>query len=242
MTLNFTTDNIDQLRAVAMVSPAGWKVTFRSTNAGMYHQLYVNRQLKDWTDTAEQRSFVLDPSNSRREIIIAAVDADNRRTDLSGLLLEAAGEEQWVYRALVKRSVGAGKGSRLALLTDHATGVMDEKPLGTWDLWRGGWAWGEDEFGRGGLGFDGALGVGLGRGAFGVGMLGIEEDVLAIQSPLAEEGTHQLVLRTIASDGQHTDSQPQAFCAYPPPPAPAGLEVTAYDEALQRLTVQIQKG
>ena len=58
MTATFTMQGIDRLRAHPLAE-GGTEVSFRSTNEGMYHQLYVNGRLADWCEEPSHRSFLL---------------------------------------------------------------------------------------------------------------------------------------------------------------------------------------
>lgn len=243
MTPNFTTDNIDCLQANPLEAPHGWEITFRSTNGSMHHQLYLNGQLADWTDTTDQRKFLLETDSAPREVFIVAVDADCRAVDISKYLSPSLSRPNWTYQASVVRSTGHRPGDRLLLLGDHATGEMDSAPLMVRELcpaWAVRWAWGQGAFGLGGFGYGGLDAPGLGRGAFGAGLFGIGADVVSIVAALEEEGTHQLVLRTVDSEGQFTDSQIQTVAASPPPESPASVTITDYDSQNNTLTLQVE--
>ncbi len=237
------TDNIDRLQAIALDTPRGWKISFRSTNEGLHHQLYVNGQLADWADTVEQRSFFLDAERFPHELIIAAVDSENRTVDMSGQLPTALQQPPWVYRATVVRALKHSTSSRVAVLGDHATGQVDPQPLVLRELYPdclSRWGFGEDAFGMGGLGYNGTTAPGLGKGAFGAGPFGIESSAMSISVPLAEEGTHQILLRVISESGEYADGTIQNIPAWPPPQPPASLQATGYDAQTNTLTLQIQ--
>ncbi len=241
--MTLTTNNIDQVKAVALDPPRGWKITFRSENHGMHHQLYVNGRLADWADTTDQRCFILAADASPREILIAAVDTGNRTKDMSKHLSVELAEPDWVYRSSVVRSISYPKGWRVALLTDHATGQIDPTPVMSrelWPDWTVRWAWGESAFGLGGFGYDGIGAPGLGQGAFGAASFGIETDLLPLSTVLEENGTHKIVLRTITAQGQSADAETQNVDAHPPPAPPASAEVTDYDSQTTTMTLQIE--
>ncbi len=240
MSDEFTTDNITQLRAVPRGT--GWEIRFASGNAACCHQLYVNGRLADWTDTAAQRAFALDVIlGGPAEILVAAVAPALRRTDLSARLSDAQRNPAWVYRASVVRSHRHGRGDCAALLGDHATGQIDDCPLDRQELrpaWLDEWGLGAGPFGSGGFGYDAAAAPGL-RGAFGAGPFGIGAELLELSAALAEEGAHQLLVRTIAPDGRGADGEPVAFQAAPPPAPPAAVTITDYDAETQTVTIQI---
>ena len=243
MTESPTTTNIDALAATPLGAPGGWRITFRSANAGMHHRFYVNGRLADWTDTVEQRSFLLDAADAPAEVAIVAVDRLDRAEDLSEAPLGSVRYAGWVHRAVVMRTPDIEPGSQLLLLGDHASGQMDETPLvrrDAWPRWLPRWAWGEDLFGLGGFGFDGLRAPGLGRGAFGAGLFGLDTTVDRVSAVLNEEGMHQLSLRAATTDGRTADGEPVTMQAAPPPPPPVAVQATAYDPQTQTLTVQLQ--
>jgi hypothetical protein len=243
MTTDFTTDNIDRLNASPLEGLRGWEITFRSANEGMHHQLYANGRLADWTESPAQRRFVLDIEEAPRQVAIAAVSAANRAVDMSAHLPQGVRQPAWVHRLRVVRSIQHRPGSRLAVLGDHATGQMDPTPLvvlDLWPAWAPRWAWGEYPFGMGGFGHGGTGAPGFGKGGFGAGSFGMDADLLRIDVPLAEEGTHRIVLRTLGPDGRSADSAAQEVTATPPPAPATSLSATQYDPQAGKLTLQIE--
>ncbi len=243
MSTTFITDNIDRLQATALDDLRGWEITFRSANEGLHHQLYVNGELADWTDTIEQRTFLLGADNLPREIVIAAVDRESRTVDMGANLQSQAQQPPWVYRALVVRSPKHRKGSRLAVLGDHTSGAIDPSPLVMRELrpeWGSSWGLGEDRFGLGGFGHDAGGAPGAGNGAFGAGAFGIGAEAMLISAPLLEEGTHKVLLRVISKASEYSDGAIQNIVVWPPPPAPASLRATDYDAQTGTLTLQIE--
>ncbi|MFB3894138.1 MAG: hypothetical protein ACE15C_19210 [Phycisphaerae bacterium] len=239
----FTTDNIDRLRGEPLGTPGLWRITFRSANAGMHHQLYINGRLADWTDTPDQRSFILQAASAPRELLVAAVEACNRLADFSGSLEASRRRPAWAWRGWITRGPRYARGTRVAVLHDRATGVLDGTPADVRDIWPASaprWMWGEDAFGLGGFGFDGRAAPGLGMGAFGAGMFGLDEALVGLEAEMCEDGVHQVVLRVIAADGSFADGAPQSFAASPPPAPAELLAAQAYDVGTDTLTLQIQ--
>ena len=242
MTAAFTTDNIDRLQAMPLDRPRGWEVRFRSGNAGLHHQLYVNGRLADFTDTPQQRAFILPEQPAPAALCVAAVAAAKRRTDFGALLPGDA--PAWVYCAEIVQNLAHPAGSRVELLTDHATGELDETPAAVRDLWPASsprWGFGESAFARGGFGYGGVGAPGLGRGAFGAGPFGMNAETVPLTTALAEPGTHEIALRTVSPDGRTVDAEPTAFEAAPPPAPPAGLSAVAYDPQTDTLTLRIEE-
>jgi hypothetical protein len=240
----FTTQNISNLRARPLAG-GGYEITFDSANEGLYHQLYVNGRLADWTEDPAQRSFFLaSPANSCR-LAVAAVDREHLRTDFSHA---SAGEETlspppWIFRTLAVRWPWRRAGDRVALLGDHATGQMDPTPLlvrDVWPAWTDRLGWQEDLSGPPAPGQDEAVAMGFGLGALGAGPFGLDSDVIVLEAALEEEGRHRLVLRRISADGQCTDGPPMTFLSYPPPAPPTRLKATSYDATGGVLTLQVK--
>jgi hypothetical protein len=236
------TTGIDQV--VARPGPGRcWTICFRSANGGLHHQLYANGRLAAWTDSTQQRHFFLDEPLCPTAIRIAAVAPGGQTEDLAAQLPEGEGAPTWIYRPQVLRAAPIRSGDVIEVLSDHATGTIQPQPLAqaeAWPVHLPRWAFGQDRFGKGGFGYDGADAPGLGAGAFGAGPFGFDADLIALDAPLEENGTHQIVLRTRAADGQVVDSAPMLVPADPPPPPPLGLTVLGYDSQSQQLTLQVQ--
>lgn len=201
---DFTLDNIDMLVAHPLPWPLGWRLTFRSTNGGKLHQLYVDGRLVDWTHREDERAFCLPASNQAQHVVIAAVGRTERQSDLSHLLpQEPSG---LLVEVKISRSCEFARNSLLALLSDHGTDRIDPTPLASAAAWPAGaarWAWGEDAFGSGGFGVDASMSPPFGSGLFGKAMLGIDEDVLVLRAVL-DEGRQRLYLQSSSISGQTT--------------------------------------
>jgi hypothetical protein len=240
MSTTFTTDNIDRLSARPS-SDGGWEISFRSGNAGLCHQLYVNGKLVDWTDTAEQRRFLLKAADAPCEVVIAAIDRDHRGTDMSEAHADLLARPDFVSVISVPRTSWLGAFDRLALLGDHATGQIDPLPLTVRNAWPGyaeRWPWGRGPFGRESSGMGGLKMPGAGMGAFGAGEFGMDADLVHLEVALPQTGQHQLLVRTIRPDGGYADSEVLTLTAAPPPQPPTNLTATAYEHATDTLTLE----
>jgi hypothetical protein len=240
---DFTTDNIHSLRAKPLGSLLGWEVSFISDNAGMHHQLYVNGRLADFSDTPDQRRFTLELAGRPARIVVAATSAANRAIDRANFLPTEHRRLPWMYQAAVLPSGAYQPGWRLEVLDDHATGVMDSMPLLTRDFqpaWQVPWAWGQDAFGRGGFGLDATTAPGFGSGAFGGGPFGADGLAEILTVALAEEGTHQIVIRATGPDGQVRQTAVQHVQVNSPPQTARSLAATAYDPVNHVLSLHIE--
>lgn len=221
----------------------GWTVRFRSSNAGLHHQLYVNGRLGDWTDTPDKRSFFLDSPVSPLAIRIAAVSPLGRAADLAEELPQDERRPPWVYRPQIVRSIAHQAGELVEILGDHATGDLSEEPLAfaeIWPVWIPRWAFGEDHFGEGGFGYDGVNAPGMGAGAFGAGGFGMDADLVRLEAVLEEEGTHKIVLRTRNRHGRIAESDPRYINVSLPGLPAASLTAVTYEHQTEQLTLQIE--
>ncbi|MCD4823586.1 MAG: hypothetical protein K8S55_03195 [Phycisphaerae bacterium] len=237
-------DNIDRLELTPLGRPLGWKLAFRSANAGMVHQLYVNGRLGDFTDLPEQRTFEITADDTPRELAVAAVAYDDRAVDFADELPDIVGEPGWAYRPVVVRSITHWPGDQLAVYHDNATGTVGETPAILRDIWPPSvphWGFGLGEFGRGGFGIDGDRGPGFGAGNWGVGPFGVGGDLLDIELPLTVEGLHHIELRVRSADGEESTATEETHQAHPPPNPAAGLTATNYNPATNQLTLTIKQ-
>jgi hypothetical protein len=240
----FTTEGIDQVRARPLPS-GGAEVTFRSTQEGLHHQLYVNGRLAEWTEDPSQRSFFLSDLPAACRLVVVAMEGEQRQTDFSALGGALLARPPWVFRVSVPRGPWRGPGERVALMGDHASGQIDEDPLAVrdaWPLWAAHLGWGQDAFGSCAFGLDSSAAPGFGAGAFGAGPFGLDGQVVELEAALVEEGLHRLVVRRIQPDGRHTDGAEMTFLSTPPPAPPQSLEATAYDASSEMLTLQLERG
>ncbi|MCJ7545022.1 MAG: hypothetical protein MUP47_10775 [Phycisphaerae bacterium] len=244
MTAPFTTEGIDNVRARPLAG-GGAEVTFRSTQEGLHHQLYVNGHLAEWTEEPAQRSFFLPGLPWACRLVVVAVEREQRQTDFSALGGALLARPPWVFRVSVPRGPWRGPGEQVLLLGDHAGGQMDEQPLVVRDVWPA-WAahlgWGQDAFGSCTFGFDSSVAPGFAVGAFGAGPFGLDGDAVELEAALPEEGLHHLVVRRIQPDGRYTDGAEMVFLSTPPPAPPKRLTATAYDAPSERLTLQLERG
>ena len=235
----FTTDNMSSLAAVPLAWPGGWLVTFQSGNAGMCHQLYVNGSLASWTDTPQERSFVLDVATCQRQIAVAAVEPASVSQDFSALLPAEAGRPSWIYHRQIARSRELPPGSRVEILDDHATGRIDDQPLASVEVWpEWGPAWSNGPWD--GFGFGGVGGTDVGTGAFGTGPLGVDQGLVVLQVPIKEEGTHRVILRAVLPDGSQSTAIEESVEVALPPAPPQSIDILGYDISTSTLTLQIQ--
>lgn len=211
-------DNIDQLGLVPIMDGRAWRVSFRSANAGMCHQLYANGRLAAWTDAPSGRQFVLSAAAHGRQLVVAAVEPAMRAQDLSAELPAEIRQPTWVVRVLVDRPEGHSWRSA-ALLGDGAGGGPVDRPLATAD------GAGQDESAT----CDGSRTDGLGLGHFGLGQFGKDLRAVELSAALHADGVHRLVVRCTAADGRTSDGSPRLVEVHPPPLPPTGIRLACHD-------------
>lgn len=214
---------------------------FRSSHAERVHQLYANGRLVAWTDSPDDRAFVLAASESVRQCTVAAVSQCDRATDLSDLIESST--PSWIAERLYVRRPEWPRDAWLQLLGDGAEGTIDAEPLAQSPAWSTEvprWAWGEDGFGHGGFGYDGSAAPGFGKGAIGGGLFGFDERAVCLRAALGVDGTHQLATRLVRPDGSYRDGPIESLSVHPPPAELPALQLVDYDPATQRITLDIQ--
>ncbi len=242
--MTIITDNISALELRPLTAPLAWQVRFHSTHAGCHHQLYINGQLADVTDTPQQRAFDVVADTSAQELAVIAVPARYRYNNFAAELPASAGRPPWVCPLRLPLNTTHHPTEILHVYHDNATGLLADEPALRQPLWPSSsapWGFGTDAFGEGGFGFDASAAPGL-AGAFGLGPFGIDRECLTVDIPLQSEGLHQLELRATATSGEESDPTTTTFSAAPPPAPVAGLAATAYDSANHILTLQINRG
>jgi hypothetical protein len=232
MSAQLITTGIYQVTTAAQAD-GRWLVSFRSTNAGLCHQLYVNGRLARWTADAAQRSFLMAAPANAVQVVVAAVSPEDRAADLSAELPADQRRPGWIFRTHITRSAAMRRGDVLEVLSDHATGgELSPTPLLRAAAWPAGLIHPDE----------GGAHPGCGRGAFGAGPFGYDADLIELSCPLAESGTHRIVIRTRARDGQSSDSAPIYFPAAPPARPPKSPSAISYDPQAHTLTLQINEG
>lgn len=236
------TNNLDQLRLHPLRRPLGWRLTFRSGNDGMHHQLYVNGRLADATDSTTQRGFEVSAQTWPQELAVVAVAGEYRHEDHFAELPANVAEPAWVYRPGVLRDVQHRPGDRIAVYHDSAGGMMGDTPALSRELWPPGvphWGWGRGGWGRGGFGLDADLAPGFGGGPFGLGPLGVDTERMDIALPLTDDGTHEIELRVLTPEGQVSAAIDDSFAAHPPPTPLEAITATDYDMDTRMLTIEL---
>lgn len=245
MTTPFATQGIDDLQARPLGEGYGYEVTFRSTHEGLCHQLYVDGRLADWTEDPSGRGFFVAEPEGPHNVAVVAVEYESRQTDFSAMAGDVLAPPAWVFRTSVARGTWTGRGDRVALLGDHATGTINPEPLAVrdvWPEWVGHQGWGQDGFGLSAFGYDSSAAPGFARGAFGAGPFGLDGDLITLEAGLEEEGLHRLVVRRTQPDGSFADGPETVFLCTPPPAPPEWLQAASYDAQSGLLTLQLQRG
>ena len=232
-----TTDNIDRLQA-SVLEDGACRVTFRSTHATMYHQLYVDGTLAAWTDTPAQRCFVLGPSHRLRQVAVVAVDDADRQNDFSATIAPLLPTIAALYRTTAPQVPPCREGTAVSLLelVDGAPPrLLDRREL--WPTASAHLGFGYAGFGERCLGFDSR--GGLGEGVFGGGIFGLPQGQVVLSASLPT-GPHRLTIRTTWPGGAFFDEAAQTITIDPKPQPPSAIEATSYDAQTDTLTLVVR--
>ncbi len=243
MTDQLTYENIDQLQLTQLTRPAGWQLSFRSSNVGQNHQLYINGRLADFSDTPSQRTFEIHATDFPQELAVAAVSGRYRTAELYSELPSEAQNPPWVLRRKIVRDILHQPGDKIAVFHDSASGTLSETPSIEREIWpvsQPHWGFGMCMFGLGGFGIDGVSSPGFGGGAFGIGPFGLNAELMEISLAVCSDGAHAVAHRVISGEGGVSSTQTDQLEAAPPPTPTTGLSVTAYEPQKNHLTLQLQ--
>lgn len=212
--------------------PGRWRLSFRSNHGGWCHQLYADGRLIAWTDAPHERAFAVDDDAVPRQLALAACPPQRRTQDASAALgLRADGAARHLRAAV---PAGARAGDRLEVV-DAGGAVLSSAPLATDEAA----AFGQDAFGLGGFGFDGALAPGLGTGAFGVGPFGFDAAAVGLDVALPGDGPVQVGVRVARPGAAASAMQAATVFVHAPPAPPAALTCTSCDAATGSLRFAI---
>ncbi|MBT3278758.1 MAG: hypothetical protein HN909_07755 [Phycisphaerales bacterium] len=214
--------------------PGQWALTFESSADEAYHQLYLDGEIADVTNTPAQRTFLFRATSAPTSASVRACSwADRHRA-------ESLPPPDWHHRHRVMRRTCHLPGERVELLCDDGLGgdyrLADSATI--WDETHLHWGFGQGQLGRGGFGIDGDLAPGFGRGAFGAGAFGFDAEEISLRLCAPRSGLLRIRLQTRNGDSlsEPIDSTLAARVA---PASLAAIAPTAYDPATQHLTLEV---
>jgi hypothetical protein len=223
-------------------------VAWHSSLEGKCHQVYVNGRLAGATLDAEQRQLVIHspssfPSAARIEVI--AVEPGEAHVDHARELERPVAGSGRV-RLILLRSQTLPIEARANIYFDHGMGQVDyTKPLNpvpipVWPCRQDKAGFGMAQFGVGDFGYDSAASVGFGKGSFGSGQLGLDADVVEWIGPPLPLGQYRFGIRIVDAQGNEgPGTETQVIAVVPAAKPAAGLEIAAFNEQTNQLTLRI---
>jgi hypothetical protein len=257
--MSFSREGIDEVRVVVLpdgIAPDGTAaavsrtalVTWRSSQAGMFHQVYVDGRFAGSTIDAQQRQLVAHTPSSFRSAVrveVLAVAAAEAHIDFTGRLESPAAGSGRVKLTLLRRQTLPAE-AKANIYFDNGTGEIDyTQPLNTspipiWPCPQDKAGFGLARFGAGDFGYESAASVGFGKGSFGHGQLGLDADTLAWTTPVLPLGSYRFGV-TIA-DGRGNESpacETEPIAVLPAAQPATGLRIAALDRRTNQLTLGI---
>jgi hypothetical protein len=231
----------------AVVSGAAL-VTWRSSQIGMLHQVYLNGRFGGVTCDVEQRRLVVQSpvvlQSAVRVTVIAVAPAD-AYVDFADALEQATVCSGRVRLTLL-RSQTLPVGATADIYHDGGTGqidyatAVDGAPIPIWPCRQDKAGFAVAQFGTGDFGYDSAAAIGFGKGALGLGQFGLDADFLEWISPSLPLGRYRFGVRITDAFGNagpafETDAVPVVPGAKPA----AGLDVASFDPQTNQLTLTI---
>jgi len=222
-------------------------VTWRSSHAGMVHQVYLNGRLAGATTDVEQRQLVVQPRSSFLSAVrveVLAVEPRDAHLDLSSELDPPPMGGR--VRLVLLRSQTLPPGARVNVYVDHGEGQIDYSapvnpfPIAAWPCPQDKAGFGMAAFGAGDFGHDSAACVGFGKGRFADGPFGMDADTMEWTSPSLPLGRYRFGVRILDARGNESPACETAPIAVIPPAKPAAsLRVASFDPQTNQLTLRI---
>lgn len=230
----------------AVISTAAL-VTWRSSNAGMLHQAYLNGCLAGVTLDAQQRQLVVQAPGSSQSAVrveVVAVEPGDAQTDFADELDPPPTGGR--VRLSILRSQALPLGGTANVYFDNGSGPIDHDiplnptPIAIWPCSQDKAGFGTAQFGEGDFGYDSAACVGFGKGSFGSGEFGMDADTIEWTSPLLPLGRYRFGVKIRDLYGNESAASETGPIAVVPLAKPAvALSVTAFDPQTNQLTLHV---
>jgi hypothetical protein len=255
----FLREGIDQVRALTLpdgvAADGSWVgmsgaalVTWHSSHATMFHQVYVNRQFAGATIDAQQRQLVVLVSssfNTAVRIDVVAVEPKDVQGDFTDELVSLPTGSGCVRLTLL-RSQALPIQATANVYCDNGTGMVDytdplnDVPIPIWPCVQDKAGFGMAHFGTGDFGYDSAASIGFGRGSFGQGEFGLDADTVEWISPPLPLGRYRFGVRIVEARGSESvASETEPIPVIPAARPAARLNVVAFDSQTNQLTLRI---
>ncbi len=255
--MSFVHDAIDDVRVSALpdgvqadgryaaVSMAAL-VTWRSSHAGMLHQVYLNGRFAGATLDAEQRRLVVQAPvsfhSAVRATVVAVAPAD-AHVDFANDLEQAVACSGRVRLTLL-RDQTLPFGATANIYHDSGTGQIDyiqpvnSAPIPVWPCMQDKAGFGMAQFATDDFGYDSAASVGFGKGAFGHGQFGVDADLIEWISPAMPVGKYRFGVTITDASGNESSAGETAQITVVPAARPAvALDVATYDQQTNELAL-----
>jgi len=239
-------DGIAADGACVVVSTAAL-VAWRSSNAGMLHQVYLDGCLAGVTLDAQQRQLVVQAPGSPQSAVrveVVAVEPGDVYTDFAEELDPPPVGSR--VRLSILRSQTLPLGGMANVYFDNGSGQIDHdnplnaSPIAIWPCSQDKAGFGTAQFGEGDFGYDSAACVGFGKGSFGGGQFGMDADTIEWISPPLPLGRYRFGVKTLDPYGNESAASETDPVAVVPPAKPAvALNVTAFDPRTNQLTLHV---
>jgi len=223
-------------------------VTWHSSHAGMFHQVYLNGRFAGVTLDSQQRRLVVQVPGSFRSavrVMVIAVAPADAYVDFADNLAQATVNKGRVRLSLL-RSQTLPLGATANIYYDNGTGQIDyarplnAAPLPIWPCMHDKAGFGLAQLGMGDFGYDSAASIGFGKGALGHGQFGLDADTIEWLSPALPLGTYRFGVRITDASGTEGPAAEMPSITVVPAIQPAvGLSVAAFDQPTNELTLSI---
>jgi hypothetical protein len=213
-------------------------VTWRSSNVGMLHQVYLDGRLAGATIDVEQRRIPVQVSGSllsAARVVVIAVESQEAHVDFAGEV-EQAGAAGDRIRLTVLRSQTLPADAAVNVYYDGGVGQIDyvtplnDSPIPIWPCAQDKAGLGLGCFGEGDFGYEAAATVGFGKGTFGRGEFGLDADLMEWIGPALPAGQYRFGVKI--TDGRGNESAPSEIgpvSIVPPATPAAGLGLVTFD-------------
>lgn len=253
------TNGIDKVRAfelpagiwadgVSFAGPRVALVTWRSSWADKFYQVYVNSRYAGVTVDTEQRQMVVQlprSSSTGVRIEVFAVEAEDASSDFSGELNETDAASGRVQISML-REQSLPAGSTLQIYFDNGTGTIDydnplnDSPISVWPVWQDKTGFGMSRFGFSDFGFDASAAIGFGKGNFGYGEFGLDADTIEWVSEQLLAGVYKFAVKVIDEVGNESSASETGEITVIPAATPADqLAVSSFNKVTNQLVLSI---
>ncbi|MBN2271207.1 MAG: hypothetical protein JXN61_11375 [Sedimentisphaerales bacterium] len=223
-------------------------VTWRSSFAEKFYQVYVNGRYARSTCDSEQRQMVAAIPTSLDTAVrieVFGVEGDEADTDFSSQITPFQANSGRVRLTLL-RSQNLPIDATAEVYFDRGTGEIDyieplsERPIRIWPSLQDKAGFGMSRFAGADFGYDSAAAVGFGKGCFGNGQFGLDADGIEWVSPPLSAGVYRFAVRVCDSAGKQSLSSESGEVVVIPSARPAEhMSVFSFDKDTNQLVLSV---